>query len=312
VEAAIEVHGLVKSFGEQLVLDGIDFAVARGTVACLLGPNGAGKTTAVRIMSTLSAPDKGRVIVAGHDVVTQRADVQRRISLTGQYAAIDDPLTGAENLAMMGRLRGLGRAQAADRATELLELFDLTTAASKRVSTYSGGMRRRLDIAAGLVIAPEVIFLDEPTTGLDPRSRLAMWDLVAELATGGTTILLTTQHLDEAEHLADQIVVLDRGRIVAAGTPAELKRRVGDERLVITATDRDAFDRIVAHCDPLDIRTVPDDLVVTIASDGRAVSIRTALDRLDPSGTLIDRFEPRGATLDDVFLAVTGERVARG
>ena len=316
MDTAIEVQGLVKAYDGRRVLDGVDLTVGRGAVACLLGPNGAGKTTAVRIMTTLAEPDGGRVRVAGHDVVTARAEVRQRISLTGQQTAIDAVLTGTENLEMMGRLRGLSRAAAATRAAELLARFDLVDAASRRVATYSGGMRRRIDIAAGLVVAPEVIFLDEPTTGLDPRSRLAMWEVVAELATGGTTVLLTTQYLDEAERLADRIAVLDGGRIVAEGTPSDLKRAVGDERLVLTATDRAALDRLVLAARDLDPRLEVDACAVSVASDGRASTVRALLDHLDPEHTLVDRFDLRGATLDDVFLALTAstdrEAVAHG
>jgi ABC-2 type transport system ATP-binding protein len=222
----IEATGLRKHFGDLTVLDGLDLAVEAGTVLALLGSNGAGKTTTVRILATLTAPDGGTARVAGHDVVTDRAAVRRSISLTAQAAAIDEPLTGAENLVMMGRLRGLSRRDAHRRADALLEQFDLTEARDRRVAHWSGGMRRRLDIAIGLITTPPVIFLDEPSTGLDPRSRRAVWQAVSELAAGGATILLTTQYLEEAEALADRVAVLDGGRVVAEGTPDELKRQV--------------------------------------------------------------------------------------
>ena len=236
--AAIEVQGLTKSYRAVRVLDGIDLRVPAGTVFALLGPNGAGKTTTVRILATLVEPDGGSARVAGHDVVADRHAVRRRISLTGQYAAIDELQTGRENLEMMGRLRRLPRRAARSRAGELLERFDLIDAGDRRVAGYSGGMRRRLDLAAGLVASPEVIFLDEPTTGLDPRARQSMWDVVTGLADAGVTVFLTTQYLDEAERLADTIAVLDRGRIVAEGTARELKQRVGGARLELTMSRR--------------------------------------------------------------------------
>src|SRR5262245_25927370 len=223
---AIEVQGLTKSYGANQVLAGVDLSVRRGEVFALLGPNGAGKTTTVRVLTTLVPFDSGRVRVVGHDVVADRREVRRRISLTGQYAALDELQTGAENLRMMGRLRGLSGRAARARAAELLTHFDLAAAADRRVGTYSGGMRRRLDLAAGLVVQPEVIFLDEPTTGLDPRSRQALWDVVAGQAAEGVTVFLTTQYLDEADRLADRIAVVDGGRVVAEGTAAELKQRV--------------------------------------------------------------------------------------
>ncbi len=230
---AIRAAGLTKSYGTTQVLEGIDLGIERGSVFALLGPNGAGKTTTIRILSTLAAPTAGSAHVAGFDVVTQRGEVRRRISLTGQYAAIDELQTGRENLQMMCRLRRLPRRAARLRTDHLLETFDLAAAADRRVATYSGGMRRRLDIAAGLVTDPEVIFLDEPTTGLDPRSRQGMWDVVANLAASGVTVFLTTQYLEEADRLAGHIAVLDGGRIVAQGTARELKQQVSGQRLDI-------------------------------------------------------------------------------
>src|SRR3954470_6154746 len=228
---AIEAIALRKAYGGVHVLDGVDLRVEAGSVFAMLGPNGAGKTTTVRILSTLVAPDAGGARVAGFDVVAQRRQVRRAISLTGQYAAVDELQTGAENLRMMGRLSGLSRAAARGRAAELLERFDLTGAGRRRVATYSGGMRRRLDLAASLVARPAVLFLDEPTTGLDPRSRQALWEVIEELVADGVTVFLTTQYLEEADRLAGRIAVLDRGRVVAEGTAAELKRRVAGPRL---------------------------------------------------------------------------------
>jgi ABC-2 type transport system ATP-binding protein len=303
---AIELDGLRKSYGAVTVLDGIDLRVAAGSVFALLGPNGAGKTTTVRILATLVRPDGGSARVGGHDVVADRHAVRQLISLTGQYAAVDELQTGIENLEMIGRLRRLGRRAARERATELLERFDLAAAARRRVATYSGGMRRRLDLAASLVGEPEVIFLDEPTTGLDLRSRQAMWDVVAALARDGVTVFLTTQQLEEADRLADTIAVLDRGRIVADGTARQLKRRFGSARLDLELIDVAAFDALVGH---LGSRTVHSDrvsLTLAIPTDGSAGQVRALLDELDPIGLRIARFDVRGASLDDVFLALTG------
>src|SRR5215203_2228729 len=241
-QPAIEAHGLVKRFRGVAALAGVDLRVPVGTVVGVLGPNGAGKTTAVRILTTLLSPDAGHAEVAGLDVARQADELRSRIGLTGQYAAVDEYLTGRENLEMVGRLYHLPRKQARRRADELLERFDLVDAASRLVKTYSGGMRRRLDLSASLVFSPPVLFLDEPTTGLDPRSRLAMWDIIGELVSGGTTLLLTTQYLDEADRLADRIAVVDAGRAIAEGTSGELKARVGGGRLEVTLEQDDGLE----------------------------------------------------------------------
>jgi ABC-2 type transport system ATP-binding protein len=282
--AAIDVRGLHKAFGAHVVLDGVDFAVARGEVFALLGPNGAGKTTTINVLTTLTRPGAGTVEVAGVDVGRDPDGVKRRISLTGQAAAVDDVLTGAENLAMLGRLSGLTRRAARRRATELLARFDLTDAASRRVGAYSGGMRRRLDLALSFVVTPEVLFLDEPTTGLDTRSRRELWDVIRSLAAAGTTVFLTTQYLEEADQLADRIAVLDGGRIIATGTAAELKSRVGG--------------------DTVELHDGHGDLVREVPTDGTVSGLRAALDVLDESGAegVVSLRRP---SLDDVFLALT-------
>jgi ABC-2 type transport system ATP-binding protein len=305
-EPAIEVAALQKSYGSLHVLDRVDLRVERGSVFALLGPNGAGKTTTVRILATLSRPDGGTARVDGLDVVADVHAVRPRISLTGQYAALDELQTGRENLCMLGRLAGLGRRAAHNRAEELLERFGLADAGSRRVATYSGGMRRRLDLAASLVSEPAVIFLDEPTTGLDPRSRQAMWDVVAELAGSGVTVFLTTQYLEEADRLADLVAVLDRGRVVAEGTPAELKRRVGEQRLDLVLTDGRAFDAAASILDGRVLLHEPEQLLLGVATDGSAPHVRALLDEVDPARHAIERFSLHSATLDDVFLSLTG------
>ncbi len=304
---AIEADGLRKRYGPMTVLDGLDLRIPRASVLALLGPNGAGKTTAVRLLSTLTAPDGGRARVAGHDIVSDPAGVRHAISLTGQYAALDDLQTGTENLRMIGRLAGLSARAARGRAAELLHRFDLVQAAGRRVGTYSGGMRRRLDLAASLIRPVEVLFLDEPTTGLDPRSRIRMWELVSELRATGTTVLLTTQYLDEADRLADRIAVIDAGRVVAEGTAAELKRRVADHRLELIAAGPDAYTQLATRAGGQTVAADPDALRLGVACDGGAGAIRARLDELDPARTLIDRFELVGASLDDVFLSLTGK-----
>jgi ABC-2 type transport system ATP-binding protein len=305
-ELAIEATGLEKSYGKVKVLAGVDLRVARGSVFSLLGPNGAGKTTTVRILSTLARADAGRARVAGFDIVRDQHLVRRSISVTGQYAAVDELQTGEENLRMMGRLSGLPGAQARRGAHELLERFDLAEAGRRRVATYSGGMRRRLDLAAGLVGHPEVIFLDEPTTGLDPRSRQGMWQVIAELVGSGVTVFLTTQYLEEADQLADRIAVVDGGRVVAEGTPAQLKTRFADQRLDLTLTDASAFDDVARHLGQRAVQSDPSRLTIGVATDGNAAHVRALLDEVDPQHRAVRKFALHSATLDDVFLALTG------
>jgi ABC-2 type transport system ATP-binding protein len=302
---AIEATGLAKSYGKLKVLTGVDLRVAAGTVFSLLGPNGAGKTTTVRILATLMSADAGQARVAGYDVVRQRHLVRRAISLTGQYAAVDELQTGAENLRMMGRLSGLSGGAARRRATELLERFDLTGAANRTTGTYSGGMRRRLDLAAGLVGRPAVIFLDEPTTGLDLPSRQGMWEVIGGLVDSGVTVFLTTQYLEEADLLADRIAVVDHGRVVAEGSPAELKRRFGDQRLDLDLADRATWEAVIAHLGTRVVQSDPQRLTVGVTTDGSAAHVRSVLDELDPQHALIRRFSLHSATLDDVFLSLT-------
>jgi ABC-2 type transport system ATP-binding protein len=308
---AIEAIGLKKSYGDVAVLDGIDLEVASGTVLALLGPNGAGKTTTIGILSTLIEADAGRARVAGFDVVAERGEVRRRTSLTGQQAALDELLTGDENLRIVGRLRGLTRRAARRRAAQLLDRFGLADAGDRRVSAYSGGMQRRLDLAAGLVTEPEVLFLDEPTTGLDLRSRQVVWDAVRSLVTAGVTVLLTTQYLEEADQLADRIALLDRGRVVAAGTPSELKREVADQRLELTFAGSDAFGDAAARLGARALHSDPENLALAVATDGRAAYVRALLDELDPERDAIAGFAVRTATLDDVFLTLTGRTAER-
>jgi ABC-2 type transport system ATP-binding protein len=305
-ELAVEATGLEKSYGTVRALGGVDLQVRRGSVFALLGPNGAGKTTIVRILATLVRADAGHARVAGFDVVRDRVRVRRSISLTGQYVAIDSLQTGEENLRMMARLSGLRGAAVRNRTRELLGQFDLVKAGDRRVRTYSAGMRRRLDLAAGLVGYPSVIFLDEPTTGLDLRSRMTLWEVVTGLSRSGVTVVLTTQYLEEADQLADRIAVLDSGRVVADDTPAALKDRFARRRVDLTLVDRAAFDAVTTI---LGSRAVASDvarLTIGVATDGSAAHVRDLLDQLDPSRGAVRSFAVHTATLDDVFLALTG------
>ena len=298
---AIEAMGLVKHFGDHVVLDDLDLLVGAGEVYALLGPNGAGKSTLIRVLTTLSPHDGGVARVAGHDVRTDRMAVRRAISVTGQSTAVDPLLTGRENLQMVARIAGLGRRDAARRADELLDQFDLTVAADRRSGTYSGGMARRLDLAASLVVVPSVLFLDEPTTGLDTRSRQTMWRRIADLAAGGTTIFLTTQYLEEADVLADRIGVLDGGRLVAEGTAADLKARVGDGVLVL-----DVADPAQAGVAATVVGGNWSGSVVHLATDGSASHVRSVLEALAEHGLDDVRLRVHAPSLDDAFLALTG------
>ena len=304
----IEAQGLRKRFGATVALDGIDLAVPAGAILGVLGPNGAGKTTAVRILTTLSIPDAGSARVAGHDVVNEAGAVRRSIGVTAQDATLDEILTGRENLVMIGRLSGLPRGRARERAGELLEQFDLVGAADRILKEYSGGMRRRLDLAAGLVTRPPVLFLDEPTTGLDPTSRLRMWDVIRGLVADGVTLLLTTQYLDEADELADRIVVIDHGRVIAGGTAAELKTQIGGARLELTLSEPRpdapaALGPFVAG--PVHVSHDGRRLRASVdRADGLATTVVRALDE---AGVTVDDVEVRQPSLDDVFFALTGQ-----
>jgi ABC-2 type transport system ATP-binding protein len=308
--AAVRAEGVGKRFGRVTALAGVDLEVPPGGVVGLLGPNGAGKTTVVRILATLIPPDSGRACVAGHDVVRNPAAVRRLIGLSGQYAAVDAYLTGAENLRMIGRLSGLTRAAAGRRADELVELFDLSGAAGRTARTYSGGMRRRLDVAASLVAAPRVLFLDEPTAGLDPRGRLGLWRLLADLAAAGASLLLTTQYLEEADRLADTIVVLDAGRVIAAGTSAQLKAQVGGDRLELTAPPGEDLRALAAALSGVGsgpaVLDEPAGRLVLPVADGAAILPEVAA-RLAARDLRVADLALRRPTLDDVFLALTGQ-----
>jgi ABC-2 type transport system ATP-binding protein len=309
-ETMIEALGLVKRYGETEALGGVDFAVPAGTVLGLLGPNGAGKTTAVRILTTLARPDSGTARVAGVDVVSHPADVRRRIGVAAQDATLDGLLTGRQNLVLVGELSDMGRRAARDRASELLERFDLVGAADRIVKGYSGGMRRRIDLAASMMTRPPVLFLDEPTTGLDPTSRQKVWDAVRELLGDGVTVLLTTQYLEEADALADTIVVIDHGRVIADGTPKELKEASRSARVEITLSD--PHPGAVAAIAPLvgDRVEVSEDGLRLSAGVDTVPGLATALVRaLDASGILVDNVEVRQPSLDDVFFTLTGDHI---
>ncbi|MDN5382853.1 ATP-binding cassette domain-containing protein [Streptomyces sp. LB8] len=309
---AIYAEGLVKTFGDVRALDGVDLDVPEGTVLGLLGPNGAGKTTTVRCLTTLLRPDSGKAVVAGLDVLKQPNEVRRSIGLSGQFTAVDEYLTGRENLEMVGRLYQMRPRAAKERAAELLEQFNLTEAADRPAKTYSGGMRRRLDLAAALVVSPPVMFMDEPTTGLDPRNRQQLWDVIKELVSGGTTLLLTTQYLEEADQLAHEIAVVDHGRVIARGTSDQLKARTGGERVEVVVHDR-AF--ISTACEVLRGFGTSDATVeehtrkLTVPVTGGAKLLAEIIRELDIRGIEIDDIGLRRPTLDDVFLSLTG-RVA--
>jgi ABC-2 type transport system ATP-binding protein len=304
--AAIDVRGLRKMYGSQVVLDGIDLDVAEGSVFALLGPNGAGKTTAVHILSTLIPADGGEARVGGFDVDRQPGDVRRRIGLTGQVSAVDPQFTGEENLRLMADLHHLGRDAGRRRVAQLLERFDLTDAAAKPAMTWSGGMRRRLDLAMTLVVEPRIIFLDEPTTGLDPRSRRVMWDIVRELVATGVTVFLTTQYLEEADRLANRIALLDGGRIVAQGTPAELKRLVPGGHVRLEFASVEALDRAALALDGSGDGRDESGLALQVPTDAGVHSLRALLTTLEAERIEVEALSVRSADLDDVFLSLTG------
>ncbi|SDU13118.1 ATP-binding cassette domain-containing protein [Jiangella alkaliphila] len=309
MDHAIQAEGLVKRFGETTALDGVSLSVRTGTVLGLLGPNGAGKTTAVRIFATLLRPDDGHASVGGYDVIRQAHQARQLIGLTGQYAAVDEMLTGAENLLLIGRLLGVPRAAAKQRARELLTEFDLTDAADRAAKTYSGGMRRRLDLAASLVGRPSILFLDEPTTGLDPRARSELWALTRGLVAKGVTVLLTTQYLDEADALADEITVIDHGRVIASGTPDELKAKTGSQTLVVRPEDDTKLGVVVSVVADLTKTTPEIDGPRVTAQVADPAVLPAVVRRLDDAGVLVIELTLRGASLNEVFLSLTGRPV---
>lgn len=304
---SIVVKDLHKSYKDLKVLQGVSFSVKKGDILALLGPNGAGKTTTVNILSTLLNPDKGEAKVNGYDIKDNAGDVRSSIGLTGQYAAVDEYLTGEENLELIGRLYRLSKATAKSRAKELLEQFDLVEASSRPVKTYSGGMRRRLDLSMSLIASPPIIFLDEPTTGLDPRSRLTMWSMIEKLAKEGTTILLTTQYMEEADHLADNIVVIDNGKVIAEGTSDELKSKVGSDRLELTIDKKSSLEKAEKVIDGKVLKVDEEDRIISIATKKGAGELRKILEKLEDAKIDVVDVSLHRPTLDDVFLSLTGK-----
>jgi daunorubicin resistance ABC transporter ATP-binding subunit len=306
-EIAIQTEGLTKRFGEFVAVDSLDLRVDDGTVVSLLGPNGAGKTTTVRMLATLIAPDSGRASVGGFDVVRDAARVRERISLTGQFAALDKHLTARENLILMAQLRGRRSREAGRVADQLLERFDAEDFRDRLVKNLSGGERRRIDLAAGLIDRPHVLVLDEPTTGLDPRSRQVVWSTVRELVADGVTLLLTTQYLEEADALADRVVLIDRGREVAAGTPAQLKSQVGQQRVDVTAADGDAYSRLVTLLgERFEVTPLAEQRTISISAPDEAADLARVAEAVQEAGIPVDEIALRRPTLDDAFLALTG------
>ncbi|HEU4984998.1 MAG TPA: ATP-binding cassette domain-containing protein [Nitrososphaera sp.] len=303
---AIDARGIQKSFGKVKVLTGIDLRVEKGTIMALLGPNGAGKTTTIRILSTLLPYDSGQATINGHDVAKDPDGVRGSIGLTGQFAAVDEYLTGVENLEMMGRLYRLSRNDARRRSNELLKIVDLVEASKRPVRTYSGGMKRRLDLAMSLIAGPPIIFLDEPTTGLDPRSRMAMWSLIKELAKSGTTILLTTQYMEEADQLADQVIVIDGGKVIAKGTPSDLKSDVGADRLEIVIGQKSSFKKAQDVIRDDSLQTDEENRTLSVASKGGVKTLKEVLQRLESAKINVESISLHRPTLDDVFLNLTG------
>jgi ABC-2 type transport system ATP-binding protein len=303
---AIVVSDLQKSYKNLKVLQGINFSVRKGTVLALLGPNGAGKTTTIKILSTLLSPDGGQALVNGFDVVKQESGARSSIGLTGQYAAVDGYLSAEENLFMVGRLYRMSSAQAKARTDELIKQFDLVEASKRPVKTFSGGMRRRLDLAMSLIASPPIIFLDEPTTGLDPKSRLTMWEMVKKLVEGGTTILLTTQYMEEADQLADEIVVIDGGKVIAEGTPDELKAQVGSDRLEVVISKKSSFKKAKDAVDDKDLQFDEERRVLSVATKSGVGDLKQILQKLEAAKIDVESVELRRPTLDDVFLTLTG------
>jgi ABC-2 type transport system ATP-binding protein len=309
---AVVVRSLRKSYGKLKVLKGVSFGVKQGTILALLGPNGAGKTTTIKILSTLLNADGGTAKVAGYDVAKDPSGVRNNIGLTGQYAAVDEYLTGRENLYMIGRLYRLSKADASKRADELLDQFDLVDAASRPVKTYSGGMRRRLDLAMSLIANPPVIFLDEPTTGLDPRSRLTLWGIIKDLAKAGTTILLTTQYMEEADVLADNIIVIDHGKVIAEGTAKQLKSKIGSERIELTIGKKSNFEAASKAVTSRNLQSDPDTRTLSIAAKDGVSELRRVLQQLDAADIEVSNLSLHQPTLDDVFLSLTGKGTEKG